>query len=136
MNKDIRDTSVEQGWKSMQSMLDAEMPRKKQRRPLIWWWLLAASVASIISLWKYSSPSVEPANNPAPQQRDVSAPMASLTPAGKVNQPADTGSKPPENITVRRLASAVSHERSEIVALSNGLIEEDTETKYGQIAYS
>lgn len=136
MNKDIRDTSVEQGWKSMQSMLDAEMPRKKQRRPLIWWWLLAASVAGTASLWKYSSPSVEPANNPAPQQQDVSAPMASLTPAGKVNQPADAGSKPPENITVRRLASAVSHERSEIVALSNGLNEEETETKYGQIAYS
>jgi hypothetical protein len=53
MNKDIRDKSLENGWKSMLSMLDAEMPQKTKRRSL-WWWL-AASVAVIASFWTYSA---------------------------------------------------------------------------------
>lgn len=135
MNKDISDTSVEQGWKSMLSMLDTEMPRKKQRR-FLWWWLLAASVGGIVSYRNYSDRFADPANNSVPRQHDISVPMASLVPASKIREITDTPGKPHENRTVPRRGSLLSGESGPYAALSGTSNELETEVKARQIPVS
>jgi hypothetical protein len=78
MNKEIRESSVDKGWKSMRSMLDVEMPRDNKRRPLLWWWLLAASVAGVVSFRRLSVPPNQQKNEPVLQQPVAPAPVASV----------------------------------------------------------
>jgi hypothetical protein len=78
MNKEIRESSVDKGWKSMRSMLAVEMPRDNKRRPLLWWWLLAASVAGVISFMRLSVPPNQQKNEPVLQQPVAPAPVASV----------------------------------------------------------
>jgi|GEM_PF-2524021 len=134
MNKDIRDKSLENGWKSMLSMLDAEMPQKTKRRSL-WWWL-AASVAVIASFWTYSARFVDPVKNTAPQQQDVSVPMASLVPASKNIQPADTEISTPEKPTASRQVLPLPSAPAELVLLPGTMNEMGTEARNDQYTFS
>lgn len=136
MKKDIRDTSVEQGWKSMLAILDAEMPRKNQRRPLIWWWLLAASVAGVVLFWKYSEQSTEPVRNIAPQQEDITFPMASLVQAGKITKHAAAETIQPENREVPCSTFPLSREHTALAAMPGTLNEQETGVTRNQTALS
>ncbi len=136
MNKDIRDKSADRGWSDMLAMLDAEMPVRNKRRPVIWWWLLAASVTGIVLFRQFSERFAEPSDNSVPRQQDISVPMASLVPAGKVTHIAETGRIPAENRTVPRQTSPVSNDTGSLSVQSGTLNKTETEVINNQIHVS